>query len=66
MFLISKCTLNIIYLFHNTQSTTIDIIFLKRDVKLVIIGLDDAGKTTTVACLQGGKNLKFLVYLHTR
>eukprot|EP00111_Clytia_hemisphaerica_P005338 TCONS_00015424-protein len=24
-----------------------------KDVKLVIIGLDDAGKTTTVACLQG-------------
>lgn len=25
-----------------------------RDVKLIIVGLDDAGKTTTVACLQGG------------
>lgn len=24
-----------------------------REIKLVIIGLDDAGKTTTVACLQG-------------
>lgn len=24
-----------------------------KDIKLVIIGLDDAGKTTTVACLQG-------------
>jgi len=25
----------------------------QRDIKLVIIGLDDAGKTTTIACLQG-------------
>ena len=26
-----------------------------RDVKFVIIGLDDAGKSTTLASLQGGQ-----------
>lgn len=35
-----------------------------RDVKFVIIGLDDAGKSTTLASLQGGQfSVCFSLYL---